>query len=296
MPKLAGEVSRLLVVDIDNDCDLDLVALAATGPKVWRQLDGGVFEELPSAVFLTEAFSAGAVADFNRDGYQDLVLVSATAVKLLLNDAGSPGRFVDSPSSVQGVSGGGIAVAVGLLDSDANPDLVLVKGGSTPSLVLASNPGDATTPPTLTVSAIGLADQDTQAVVIADLDADGIHDLAFGSRTGPSTMLLNTKSDPGRFAAATEIPGTASTDVRVLHAVDLNNDCRRDLVLGTADATRVLLNTGLGIFSEAGSLEPPPPKPTTQIFSADIDGDGLLDLVMLGGGAATYHLQRVPGS
>jgi hypothetical protein len=296
MPKIDEEVSRLLGIDIDNDCDLDLVVLARSGPRVWRQLDGGVFEELPNAIFLSEAFAAGAVADFNRDGYQDLFLVSATAVRLLLNDAGSPGRFVDSPTSVQAVSGGGVAVAVGLLDSDGNPDLVLVRGGASSSLVLASNPGTATSPVSLTVSAIGLSDQDTTAVAVADLDGDGVQDLAFGSSTGPSTLLLNSKASPGTFAAPVPIPNTASSDVRELHVVDLDNDCRRDLVLGTSESVRILLNTGNAVFSEKSSLEPPPPKPTAQILSVDLDGDSLLDLVMLGGGAATYHLQQAPGS
>jgi hypothetical protein len=294
VPKNSEPVARLIAMDVDNDCDLDLIVLASSGPKVWRQVSGGLYEEVPNALYLTDAYATGAVADFNRDGYQDLVLVSATALKLLLNDSTSPGRFVDSTASIQGDPGGGIAIAVGLLDSDGNPDLVLVKGGSTPSLVLASNPGDATAPLRIAKSAIGLADKETRAVAVADFDGDGIHDLAFGSGAGPSTILLNSKSNVGTFTAA-ELPGTAATEVLELHAADLDNDCRRDIVLGTSSGVRVLLNTGRGIFSETSTVEPAPPQPVSQIASIDIDGDGLLDLVIVGGGAAIYHLQEPPG-
>jgi len=289
-PTLTEQATRLLVADIDNDCDLDLVVLKPSCPSVWRQIDGGVFEELPNSILVAEAFSAGVVADFNRDGHQDLVLVSPTAVRLLLNDPASPGRFGLSAPSVE-VQGGGIAAAVGLLDSDENPDVVLVRGGSTASLVLASLPGDGITKPRLAPSAIGLADKDTVAVGVADLNGDGVHDLAFASGSGPSTILLNKKESPGAFEQPAEIPGTSGTEVHELHLADLDNDCRPDLVLGTKDSVRVLLNGGGGLFVEKGSVDPLPPAPTTQIVTADIDGDGLLDLVMVGGNAATYHLQ-----
>ncbi len=293
MPKNSDAISRLIVVDLDNDCDLDLVALSAAGPRVWRQLDGGAYEEIPNAIYLTDVFSAGAAADFNRDGYQDLVLVSASSVKLLLNDAGTPGRFIDSSTSIQGVTGGGIAVAVGLLDADGNPDVVLVKGSSSASQVLASNPGDATAPLRISPSAIGLSDKNTQSVAVADLDNDGLQDLVLGGSSG-AVVLLNSKLNPGTFTSS-ELPGTAGSDVRELHVADLDNDCRRDLVVGAADGVKILLNTGKAVFSEAPAVEAPP-TPSTQLSSVDVDGDGLLDLIMVGGGIAKYHLQQAPGS
>ena len=90
----AGAAAQLF--DYDNDGLLDLLVSAEPGTRLWRNTAGGWNEVTASA--LTGAAKAGAwsprgvaIADLDRNGTSDIVMLTAGNVGVLLND-GDPDR------------------------------------------------------------------------------------------------------------------------------------------------------------------------------------------------------------
>jgi hypothetical protein len=284
--------TRILSADIDNDCDLDLIVLYPSGPRVWRQ-DNGTFTEVPNAIMVGGNFTAGAVADLDGNGFVDVVLAGQDSVKLLLNDGNNPGRFADRSSQLPAGLGGADAVAIGFLNGDPYPEIVLARGASKSSVngLLAPQP-DAASPGQLKYQLQpldGLGDR-SSSVAVADMNGDGLQDLVFGNVVGDSMIYLNDPKNIGTLGkhadGAKAIPGARDEKILDILAVDLTGACHIDVVLLRELGTRVFINDG-----NANLKEPVAPNSTTGAGRAavvDVDGDGLLDLVL--GGTTTRAL------
>jgi len=90
LPLDGFEVAGLLLVDIDNDGWLDLIAWGPSGLRVWRNGGHAGFADRTSALGLD---AAGAIdglvaADFDLDGDTDLLTASAAGLRLWHNDGG----------------------------------------------------------------------------------------------------------------------------------------------------------------------------------------------------------------
>lgn len=91
LPLNSFVVSRLLLVDFDNDGWLDLVAAGPGGLRVWRNAGHAGFTDVTAALGLDHV---GAVvdlvaADFDNDGDTDLIVATPAGIHLLRNDGGN---------------------------------------------------------------------------------------------------------------------------------------------------------------------------------------------------------------
>ncbi len=137
------------------------------------------------------------------------------------------------------------------------------------------------------------------ALARGDVNGDGREDLFFGGATNQFGVLYLQTTD-GRFAAAPAQPWRAQVTSEEVTAYffDADGDGDPDLYVGSGGneyeenspeyQDHLYLNQGNGNFQYAPTALPAMPGPSQCVTSADVDGDGDLDLFV--GGRA------VPGS
>ncbi len=164
-------------------------------------------------------FPAGAqpqavrIADVNGDGLPDLVVANygpgtdgtgMAGVSVLLQNASSPGTFL-APASYQ-TPFGAMDVAVGDLDGDGRPDLVVasLEPDFTGAVsVLLQNPAPAQAG-TFAAATVYPGMGQPLSVAIGDLNGDGRPDIAVADGTS-ATVLLQNAASPGTFANPVQV-------------------------------------------------------------------------------------------
>jgi hypothetical protein len=252
--------------------------------------------------------TAVAVADVNLDGIADLLVTNGCvasdncnegSVSVLLGNG--DGTFKAAASYVSGAYFT-VAVAVGDVNGDGKPDLILYSTapyGDTYAdaviSVLLGN-GDGTFQSAVFYDAGGVAYDSrlsgmlgAQAVVVTDLNGDGKLDIAVanygnGDIYDENVGVLMGNGD-GTFQSAVgynfyQLFGFQSHNTGVAVA-DVNGDGIPDLVAGT-DPLAILLGKGDGTFYP-GNLYGLS-SPVVALAVADVNGDGIPDLLAVAHG------------
>ena len=231
-----------------------------------------------------------AVADINADGTPDLLV--ATTIDQGGNDPGIAAVYLGTPASpgtyqpgvtypITGTDPSGIA-AVDLTGAGAT-DLVVSNFGSGNASVFMhdpANPGKYLAATTLTTG--GQPNQ----VVSADVNGDGKPDLVFAdlSNSGNAIVVLQDAAHPGQFLAPVMLAtGNITPSVAV---GDVNGDGLPDVVAVDYDANG---NNGQATVFIQNSANPgtfltavtfPAGAEPQAVRIADVNGDGLADLVV----------------
>jgi hypothetical protein len=254
--------------DVNGDGNLDVLATTTGGVLVFPGNGDGTFR--PFVRTSTSAFlPAIKVADLNRDGRQDIVVgygSSEIAVHLGKGD----GLFeAPIPLSIPYTSATGVEVAD--FSSDGIPDLALANGDSIGVYIgRGSGNCDQLERFATTGQIYGLWPGDWNGNGNTDLIAYGQGRAWFFEGDGAGNFHLAGNLDLAASAVA---------------AVDLNADGKTDLVVQLSPyELSVSLNQGGYRFAEPRRVfqwEPfLPHQPPIQIFVADLNRDGKLDLVI----------------
>ena len=312
-------VAAALTADYNKDGNPDIAVIQYDGTLnvLLGNGSGSLAAPVPYSnpnVSSTE-ISQALVADMNHDGYPDIVAFDQGNNAILVYLNLKNGTFAAPiATSVTYNYGSVAAIAIGDVNGDGIPDVVTLAAnilGPTSSTVtvqsyLGTGNGNLTAPGTSLTQTISLPVQvefaGNLAITLGDLNKDGKLDVAVemfeytSSNTGQIVATVAPGNGDGSFGALNVTnpisqsftgPGffffMSSAGVQI---VDLNNDSNPDVAIdvnatGSDGALIVALGDGNGGFTS--TVQTPNVAGSQQIVYADVNGDGIPDIVSSNG-------------
>lgn len=292
-------VNGIAVADLDGNGLPDLLGMVSTSVDgtptqgyitARYQVSAGQFALPPTRFGAGRGPANFVLADVNGDGHPDLVVANANdaSVSVRLADAAHPGSFL--PATTLSTPGRTpLDVAVGDLNGDGLPDIVVAASGANSVLVFNQLAGGAFAAPVAV--AVG---GDPQAVAVGDLDGNGLADIAVATSASTVSVLLQTSA--GAFAPAVDY--ATGVNPSAIKAVDLDGDGKLDLLTANYGAATGPNTLGLSVLIQGATagtfpthVEYATDYRAAALAVADLDGDGHPDVVVANAG-----LPGAPGS
>lgn len=271
--------SAIADLNWDGRPDLALASQAAGGGIEVHPGDGNGGFQRPVSFEQAGVPTLLASRDLDGDQRADLIVGDVSGLTVL---AGTPGdRFLTSGLSVKGFTSAQ-TVAVADVDRDGAPDLLL-PNSTVPGIQAYLGPVAAARDSPSRVLATG---QKYTSMEAADLDGDGVMDLAGTDKIG-GTVLVSLLEADGRVRS--EGAMAACRFPLSLAAGFLDRDSTLDLVaacLASSDLA-VFLGRGGGAFQEA-RLVPTIANPS-HVAIGLLDPDDRPDLAVVSGSEAAIH-------
>lgn len=293
--------SRVIAADLDGDGHADLVMLnsESTSSSVVVLLgNGGDPGTFRSVQTLSVPYPNDvAVADLNGDARPDLI-VAGNALMVAMQNPGTPGSF-SAPATLFSTSSTFVSVAAGDLDGDGTPDVVVADEHAVTVLFLATGRTTPVVRQAMTVYRFPPPAPNTgqNAVAIADLDGDGRNDLVvIDPIAAKVAVILQSHTVAGEFMPPVTYSLPANNNgLNRLALADLRGIGHPDLVIAASNAVLVYLQDAAhpGTFAAVSSY--PAPLSANGVAVADVDGDGLTDIVIESGVSATLGTLTPPG-
>ena len=288
------------LVDVDGDGDLDAAIAVEMGANRLYINDGQGHFTWKQGALGTKAHDTEHVlsADFNRDGYPDLIFVAEEDHAHQLFLGGSGGEFTDASDRLPKMSEGN-GLAVGDVNGDGLPDIVIGNSGeerwnklraSGQNFLWLNDPKQPGTFIDATATNLPAYEDDTQDIALADLDGDGDLDMVVANESPPNRVLMN--DGKGHFREAPKaLQLLTPLETREVHVFDANGDKRPDILFLNLTSNnkkwdkdpqaRLLINKGRGKFRDETKTRLPANR-----FSSwggmvmDFNHDGHPDLIV----------------
>jgi len=294
----------VLPIDFNYDFKTDLVLAGAGGVRLMRQDNQTTFTDvtaqakLPSGV-VNRDYTGAWTADIEADGDLDIVLGAEELVPTVLRNNGDDTFLETQPfENVQGLRG----FAWADLDADGDPDAALIDGSDKLHVFSNQRQGqfaERSLPSNLPA---------VRAITVADISNDGVLDLVV-ARVDRLITRLSDKNEGQEWeyvdvATIASTSGELGNKVR-LRTADLDNNGGLDLLLLTVSEPDKTLGAFIWLSDEKGTFKLLERYVgMADAFDAvDLDGDGRLDVMGLGGrgnlvqainkGVKNYHWQIV---
>ena len=293
-PRLEG----ILPIDLNYDFKTDLILTGNAGIRLMRQdapnafTDVAKLAKLPPSV--TSASYTGAwAADIEADGDLDIVLGVEHGPPLVLRNNGD-GTFAESRpfANLSGTRG----FAWADLDADGDPDAAFIDDVDRLHAFTNERTGQFSERPVPNLPRV-------RAINVADVNYDGVLDLV-AVQADAIIVRVSDKNEGQEWETAQiarlNNPPSSIEGIPGLHVADLDNNGGLDLLLtSSSNGTLIWLSDEQGRFN----LLERPVAPARIFDTADLNGDGRLDLLGLSGagetlaamnhGTKNYHWQLI---
>ena len=262
--------------DLNNDGNLDITVINEDTADVRCYLnqgnDSGEFGPMvnpPSSVNLQA--SPNEPADFNRDGFVDLVVcnIATDTVSVLLGNG--DGTFAPQQQINVGFAPRGVAVLD--VDGDGDMDVVNTNYGSGNLSILLNNGTGVFGAPTFFEG--GGAGE--RSLATGDMNGDGLLDLVIGMLNS-GEIVVNLNNGDGTFTESGSEPAVSGTWMLALG--DLNGDGHLDVTSVNASQDNCTTNFGNGDGTITPAIAYPTDNYPLSTDVGDLDGDGDLDWVI----------------
>lgn len=277
-------------VDLTVTSSLDQLSL----PKAFRYVENP-FRTLTVSVAAAYPISSFDAADFDRDGKPDLVLAELASGYLRIMRNMGDLQFIETNSIPPPSESFSLPTQILArdLNHDGNPDVVVAYCCGNVGVMLGN--GNGTFQP-LRLVAAAVRSSGPFGIDLGDLNGDGTLDLVAATETGVNVLLGN---GDGTFQAPYEVAHGLA--VHNVHLQDVDGDHHLDLLTSrwsSADTRTAVPQAFVSFGSEDGTfpitLGLSIGTPVEDIAAADLDGDGILDLVTSGSGDLAV-LRGAPG-
>ncbi len=271
---------RIVAGDFDNDNLTDLFVVRRKSYSLYKNLGNGKFidvtakAKIPAMKGDLPSLSC-AFVDVDHDGDLDIFIGGAgkSGNKLFRNNGDS--TFTDYSAGAK-IDRTGVAVSVVPTDFDnrRDIDLLVLSAGEMPTLY--RNLRDTTFRDVAEETGLNRKAAWTCAAV-GDFNKDTFVDFFFGKAGERGVFAIS--DGRGKFELKDAPPGTESSSAAQF--VDYDNDGLLDLIVTTPDGLKISRNLGNAWTDASGKMfkMTAGASNSNQILSADIDGDGDVDLL-----------------
>lgn len=302
---------KVVIADIDGNGSPEIVSVdeGQRDIAIFRTTGVGSYREPGLTITAGQAIPAPShllPADLDGDGRVDLVAAGRRTDDVTwLRQVGAD-RFAGLRVRVPAPAGpasrsGPVAAAAGDVDGDGEADIVTANYDAASVSIIYGTGGTFGHRASI-VESTGLSGP--QAVAIADFDGDGLLDIAVAGGLSKDVRVLPQRAD-GTFSDAEVLrPGDGSgIDMRglaALAAADLDRDGRTDVAVACGLSRNVIVFAkaadGAG-FEDPLAIAVGADSTPVGLVAADLDGNGLLDLVTAnyGSTAASLLIQNAGG-
>jgi hypothetical protein len=181
------------------------------------------------------------------------------------------------------------ALAAKDLNGDGRIDVAIAEYAYAGGITIHFNLGNGSLGPAVWVP-MGYYPQD---IALADLDGDGLCDMAVGTQLGE--VLIRRGTGGGAFAPVQSLSRPGS-NFKSIDAGDLDHDGRTDLVLLDYDGHRLVSYLNQGSLSFIPGPEQDLPASPDDVKLADLDGDGWLDAAVADEGGTASVVKNLAGT
>jgi len=248
--------------------------------------------------------AAVAVADMDGDGKPDIVVTTVLSprVYVFLNTS-APGAISFANPAIFNQGNYALGLTLGDCNGDGKPEMIVVNiaDGNISVYLNNSTPGNlafaARIPLTPASSDVAYA------AVVADIDGDGMPDIATADAgSGKVSVFHNTGTPGGPLSFAAYVDFNVGATPESIAVGDIDGDGKPDLITGNyGDGTiSVLQNTSTsGNVSFATSVPSTAGTNPQAVAIGDLDGDGKPDVIAANFGdndISVYHNNSTPGT
>jgi len=290
-----GNDRSLVVADFNGDGKPDVLADNGNSDvSLLLGMGDGTFAPSAQSIPTGAGTVWVAAGDVNGDNIADLIVANSTANSISIFTGKGNNQYI--PGATYSVGTDPEFVVLADLNNDGHLDIVVVCKGDqvTPGsvvILLGNGDGTFTSAPSGSL-APGLA---PITAAVADFNNDGKLDLAIvdeGDDTTQSVVAVYLGNGDGSFGTPTTFQVGVSP--KSIAAGLLTTTGHIDLVVGNSRnfSVTVLQGTGTGSFSTAATLNFFTGNSETSVAIADLNGDGLADVIATGGNGVVVFMNQ----